>query len=316
MEIIIGLENYKKDYKNVCLALGTFDGIHKGHKKLIKSAVECARKNDGTAVVMTFSEHPKKVFHNENRRILINNEKEKIHLLKKIGVDVLVIVHFTEEFKKLTPYEFVSEILYSKLKAKHLFAGFNYTFGAKRAGKAEDLIKMAKDFNIETTIIKPVTLDNTIISSTLIRDLIQKGEMELAEKYLGYPFLIMGEVIHGKKIGRKIGFPTANIKTYNKIYPPNGIYGVEVIVEGDNNTYDGLLNIGHNPTINENIENEYHIEVHILDFDEEIYGKEIMVKVKKYLREEIKFDTLEELIEAIKNDIIVWRNHLKVRENE
>lgn len=309
MVVVNGLENLQEEYKNLSLALGTFDGIHKGHQFLIKEAVKKAKETGGKSMVLTFSEHPQKVFRGVTKPILINTHKEKIHLLKQLGVDIVVFAHFTDEFKNLSAHEFFLEILKNKLNAKYIFAGFNYTFGSKRLGTPELLKKLGKEFGIEVSIIEPVKHNDKIISSTDIRDFIENGDVESAREYLGTDLIIIGEVEHGKKIGRTLGFPTANLKIFNKIYPPRGIYGVEVLIEGETKLRDGLLNIGFNPTI----PNEFpklSVEVYILDFDQDIYGKELLVKIKKYTRPEVKCNSLEELKELIHSDVVSWRRHL------
>ena len=309
MVVVNGLENLHEVYENLSLALGTFDGIHKGHQFLIKEAVRKAKETGGKSMVLTFSEHPQKVFRGVTKPILINTHKEKIHLLKQLGVDIIVFAHFTDEFKNLSAHEFFLEILKNKLNAKYIFAGFNYTFGSKRLGTPELLTQLGKEFGIEVRIIEPVKHNDKIISSTDIRDFIEKGDMESAREYLGTDLIIIGEVEHGKKIGRTLGFPTANLKIFNKIYPPRGIYGVEVLIEGETKLRNGLLNIGFNPTI----PNEFpklSVEVYILDFNQDIYGKELLVKIKKYTRPEVKCNSLEELKELIHNDVVSWRRHL------
>lgn len=309
MLVVNGLENLNDEYNNLCLALGTFDGIHIGHQQLIKEAVKKAKEIDGKSMVLTFSEHPQKVFRGITKPILINTHKEKIHLLRQLGVDIVVFAHFTEEFKNLSAHEFVLEIIKNKLQAKYLFAGFNYTFGKGRLGTPELLISLGKELGMEVSIIEPIRHKDTIISSTEIRSFIEKGDIENAKEYLGSDLLIIGEVEHGKKIGRTIGFPTANLKVFNKIYPPRGIYGVEVVIEGEQEVRHGLLNIGFNPTI----PNDYpklSVEVYILDFDRDIYGKELLVKIKKYMRPEKKCSGLEELKELIHSDVVTWRRYL------
>lgn len=314
MKVINGLENLLETHDNLALALGTFDGIHKGHQKLIKAAVKKAKETGGKSMVLTFSEHPKKVFQGINKAILINTHREKIHLLKNLGVDIVVFAHFTEEFKSLGAEEFVIEILKNKIGAKYLYAGFNYTFGKGRAGKPDLLIKLGSELGMEVEIINPVKAKDTVISSTIIRDLIKEGDIEKATEYLGSPLVIIGEVEHGRKIGRTLGFPTANLKVFNRIYPPRGIYGVKVIVEGEGTVRDGLMNIGYNPTI-PNEEKRLSVEVYILDFDEDIYGKELIVTITKYMRPEKKCNGLEELKELIRSDVQNWREYLREKED-
>lgn len=308
MEVIVGLENLTKNYDNVCLALGTFDGIHQGHKKLIKKAVKKARETNGTSIVMSFCEHPQTVLKNQKKAILLNNDKEKIHLLKMLGVDIHLMIHFTEEFKSMTAEEFVVKIIEGRLNAKNVFVGFNYTFGAGGSGKPDLLVSMGKKLGVGVHVVNPVKIENRVVSSTLIREYVSNGDMAKAEEYLGYPFIIIGEVVHGKKYGRKMGFPTANLKIYNKIYPPVGIYGVEVVIEGEGKVHHGVMNIGVNPTLKPG---EFSVEAHILDFDRDIYDKELLVKVKKFIREERKFNSMEELKATIENDVLVWKDYLK-----
>lgn len=309
MVVVNGIENLQEKYENLSLALGTFDGIHKGHQLLIRNTVKRAKETGGKSMVLTFSEHPQKIFKGVTTPILINTHKEKIHLLRQLGVDVVVFAHFTEEFKNLSAPEFFLEIIKNKLNAKYIFAGFNYTFGKKRQGNPELLMELGKKFDIEVNIIEPVKHNDKIISSTLIREFIENGDMDKAREYLGSDLIIIGEVEHGKKIGRTLGFPTANLKIFNKIYPPRGIYGVEVLIEGETQLRDGLLNIGFNPTIPNDFP-KLAVEVHILDFNGDIYGKEILVKIKKYTRPEVKCNSLDELKELIHSDVVSWRRHL------
>lgn len=317
MKVINGLENLLETYDNLALALGTFDGIHKGHQRLIKEAVKKAKETGGKSMVLTFSEHPQEVFHGVKKAILINTHREKIHLLKNLGVDIVLFAHFTEEFKNLNEKEFVIDILKNKINAKYIYAGFNYTFGKGRKGTSDFLTKLGTELGMEVNIIGPVkSSKGTIISSTLIRGLIKDGEIDKATDYLGGPIVIIGEVEHGKKIGRRLlGFPTANLKVFNRIYPPRGIYGVQVVVEGENVIRDGVMNIGYNPTIDDQ-ESKINVEVHILDFDKDIYGKELIVTVTKYLRAEKKCDDLDSLKKLIQSDVLYWKEYLKENKNE
>jgi len=315
MKVINGLENLLENYDNLALALGTFDGIHRGHQELIKATVKKAKEQGGKSMVLTFSEHPKKVFHGIEKNILINTHREKIHLLKNLGIDIVLFAHFTEEFKNLSEKEFVIDILKKKIGAKFLFAGFNYTFGKGRKGKVDLLTTLGKELGMEVNIINPVKAKDTVISSTVIRELIQNGEIEKATDYLGGPIVIIGEVEHGRKIGRTMGFPTANLKVFNRIYPPTGIYGVKVMVEGETTIREGLMNIGYNPTIICD-DKKISVEVHILDFNQDIYDKELVVSIVKYLRPEKKCDDLDSLKELIKSDVAKWREYLKEQKDE
>lgn len=296
--------NMKESY----VAIGSFDGIHYGHREVILSAVEEARKNNGKSVVFTFANHPLEIINKNFAPKLINSREEKIHLLEKLGVDFVVFQPFDKKFAEISPLSFVEELLKERMGAREVFVGFNFSFGEGGAAKTHDLIELGKAVGIDVNEIKPVTKNETVVSSTLIRKLITEGRLEEVESYLGYPVFIIGEVVHGKKFGRKMGFPTANLNILNKVYPPFGIYGAKVRVEGEEIERDAVVNIGRNPTLKPG---EQSIEVHILDFNEYIYGKKIYLKLLKYLREEKKFESMDELKRVIKNDITSWKEYIE-----
>ena len=294
------------------VAIGSFDGIHYGHREVILSAVEKARETGGKSMVFTFANHPLEIVNKDFAPKLINSREEKIHLLEELGVDYVLFQPFDRKFADISPLDFVGDLLKNRLKAEEVFVGFNFSFGEGGAAKTHDLIELGRAVGIRVNEIKPVKKDNQVISSTLIRELITKGRLEEVEKYLGYTVFIIGEVIHGRKLGRKMGFPTANLSVLNKVYPPFGIYGAKVRIDDEDRERDAVVNIGTNPTLKPG---EQSIEVHILDFDEYIYGKKLYLKLLKYLRDEKKFSSMEELKRVIKNDILSWREYLKEVEN-
>lgn len=296
------------DFKNTYVAIGAFDGIHFGHRELIGKAVEDAKKNGGSSVVFTFANHPLEIIDVTKTPQLINSTEEKIHLLKMMGVDYLVLQPFTKSFASMTPFSFVENILKKKLDAKEILVGFNFSFGKGGAGTPEDLKKMGEFFDIKTTIVPPIKRGESLVSSTLIRQLLQEGNLDEVNDYLGYPYLIIGEVVHGKKLGRTLGFPTANLEVLNKLYPPFGIYGAKVLIEGETEDRWAVVNIGKNPTLKPGSQS---IEVHILDFNEYIYGKKIYLKLLKHLRDEKKFSSVDELKAVINNDVLNWKNYIK-----
>lgn len=308
MEIIHDILASTVEFKNTYVAIGAFDGIHFGHRELISSAVKNARKNYGKSVVFTFANHPLEIIDVNKKPKLINSTEEKIHLLKMMGADYLVLQPFTKDFASVTPFSFVEKILKDKLDAKEVFVGFNFSFGEGGKGTPEDLKNFSDLFKIDTTIVPPVKVGNSLVSSTLIRQLITEGDLEKVNNYLGHPFLIIGEVVHGKKLGRTLGFPTANLEILNKLYPPFGIYGAKVVIEGETEERWAVVNIGKNPTLKPG---EKSIEVHILDFNEYIYGKKIYLKLLKHLRNEKKFSSVDELKEVIANDVLNWRNYIE-----
>lgn len=306
MKVIYGLENITELYPYACVALGTFDGIHLGHREVIGGAVKRAKEMGGTSMVFTFSPHPLRVITSTSGPKLINSREEKILLLEKMGVDILVFANFTVDFADMHPKEFIKNILKGTLNAKELFVGFNYTFGKNGLGNTQNIAEMSEKFNINVTVMPPVKMGSKIISSTLIRKAITKGNLCEAGKYLGSPYMITGEVIHGKKLGRKLGFPTANLKLVNKVYPPYGVYGVRVIIR--EREYYGVMNIGQNPTLKPG---EHSAETYIFDFEGDIYGETILIEVLEFIREERKFSGVEELKNAIDADIVLWRDRLK-----
>lgn len=309
MKVIEGIENINQEFENLCIALGTFDGIHFGHKEVILSAVKRAKEINGKAVVFTFSPHPLNIITSQNGPKLINSKEEKIFLLKELGVDAIIFANFTIEFSELHPEEFISRILINTLNAKELFVGFNYTFGKNGIGNTDYLSELSHKYNMQINVVPPVSIDNEVVSSTLIRSYISKGKFDEAEKLLGYKPIISGKVIRGKQYASELGFPTANLKIINKVYPPYGVYGVKVVIPdiGDHE-YDGVMNIGVNPTLKPG---EHSIEVHLLDFSEKLYSKNIIIKVLRFIRTEEKFNNKEELITKIEEDIQYWREWIR-----
>lgn len=308
MKIIEDVLLTNEKFQNTYIAIGAFDGIHIGHRALIIKAVENAKKNGGKSVVFTFLNHPLERINIRKAPKLINSLEEKIHIIKSLGVDYLIMQPFTEKFSNETPENFVKEILKRKLDAQEVFVGFNFSFGKGGLGNSENLKEFGLENNIKIGIEEPVKLNGKIVSSTYIREKLTQGELKIANLCLGAPFLIIGEVVHGRKLGRVMGFPTANLKILNKIYPPFGIYGGKVKIEGNENKWDAVINIGKNPTLKPD---EKSIEVHILDFDKDIYGRKIYVSLIEHLRDEKKFNSMEELKSTINNDVNMWRNKVK-----
>ncbi len=304
MKIIVDINKNAEKLKNSYVALGTFDGVHRGHRVLIDGAIEKARKNNGISVVYTFLNHPLSIIAPERVPKMINTLDEKLRLLEELGVDYVVLQTFDKEYAKTTKDEFIDKILLDCLGAKEIFVGFNYTFAERGSGNVEYLRKVATKKGFKLNEIPAIEYKGQILSSTLIRKLILEGKVEEANMYLGRPFFISGEVEHGKKLGRVLGFPTANLKVVNKVYPPFGIFGGTVSIEGEDEKYNAVVNIGRNPTLKPG---ELSVEVHILDFNRDIYGKKINVSIERHLRDEKKFNSMEELRQGIKNDVENWR---------
>jgi len=298
MKIFKSLEQYIRPEKPVVTALGNFDGVHLGHKHLINTAKDIAGSINGETLVFTFFPHPQLLFNNKVE--IINSLKLKIDLLKSLGVENVLVIPFTRDIAELSPTCFVHEILSSNLKISHVVAGFNYTFGHKGKGKAENLIKLSAEQNIKATIIEPFYVEGELVSSTQIRYYIKTGKIADAARFLGYQPIIIGKVIEGNKIGRQMGFPTANIKWDNNLLiPANGVYAVRVQI--DNILYMGVLNIGNKPTVTQ--KKALSMEVNILDFQENIYGCEIKIIFYNKLRDEVKFASITELKKQISIDV-------------
>ena len=289
-----------KNVRNPVVTTGTFDGVHLGHQKIIARLREAAREADGETVLLTFYPHPRMVlFPEDNDLKLINTQQEKIALLEQYGIDHLIIYPFTREFSRLTSIEFVRDILVNSMKTKRLVIGYNHHFGRNREGSFEHLKEYGPVYGFDVEEIPAKDIDHIEISSTKIRHALQGGDIKTAVAYLGHAFSLTGKVVEGKKIGRTIGYPTANIAVDDKykLIPADGIYTVQVKHNGV--LYGGMLSIGYNPTVDGDART---IEVNIFDFDKVIYGDDATIFFIERLRDEVKFSGLEELKQALAND--------------
>ena len=288
--------------RNPVLTIGTFDGVHLGHRKIIAALRDRAKTINGESVIFTFDPHPRKIVApNEASLRLLTTLEEKISLFEQSGIDHLIIYPFTPEFSRLTYEEFVENVLVGQIHLKFLVVGYDHKFGKNREGDFEFLKQCADRFDFQVEKLDVLLMNEASVSSTKIREAIQKGDFETANAFLGYPFPLHGTVVEGQKLGRQIQFPTANIDASDpdKIIPGFGVYAVKVMVEGM--SYQGMLNIGNRPTVNHNADNRT-VEVHIFDFDADIYGKPIEVVFFNKLREEQKFPSLDALKEQLAKD--------------
>ena len=301
MEVIRYSKNIILPNKKRYIALGVFDGVHLGHQKLIKQTVDKAKKNEGISIVVTFDPHPDKIINPGSDVFLLTTWEDRIILIKESDVDVVLIIKFNKMMSKMLPEDFVSKILVDSLQVKELFVGFNYKFGFQGKGNTDILKEYSKFYKFKTNILKPITKNHTIISSTRIKDCIKSGEIEKARKLLGHNITISGKVISGKGRGRKLlNFATANIEIPpDKLIPVNGVYLAEVRI--DNRKYYGLMNIGVRPTFRET---ERTIEVHIINFNRKIYTKKLVVNILQKIREEKYFNRPSLLKKQIENDIL------------
>ncbi len=302
MELIEELEKIRKPYKNAVITIGNFDGVHKGHQALFYEVIEKADSIGGTSVAMTFEPHPIRVLKQNGNPPLITLYEQKVELISRTGLDVLICVPFTREFAAITAKEFVEDILVRRIGMKAIVVGKDYTFGKNREGNLDLLNTYSKRLGFEVIVPQWIKMPNTIsdrISSTRIRDLVMEGKVAEAQKLLGRYYQIRGIVAIGRNRGGKLlGFPTANINLQDELCPKMGVYAVTV--ECQDKLCKGVANIGYSPTFEDHV---FTVEVHILDFNENVYGQKIRVNFVRRIRDEIKFSSISELSEQIKKDI-------------
>ncbi|MGZ4056990.1 MAG: bifunctional riboflavin kinase/FAD synthetase [Bacteroidia bacterium] len=299
MRVYTNIEDFK-NVKNPIVTTGTFDGVHLGHQKIIARLKEAAKNENGETVLLTFYPHPRMVlFPDDNELKLLNTQDEKIKLLENYGVEHLIIYPFTKEFSRLTSVEFVRNILVNRIKTKRLVIGYNHHFGRNREGSFEHLKEYGPLYGFEVEEIPAKDIDHIEVSSTKIRKALQSGDVKMAADYLGHLYSLGGKVVAGKQLGRTIGYPTANIVVEDKykLIPADGVYVVKVEHKGD--LFGGMLNIGNNPTIEGKGRS---IEVNIFNFNKDIYGDDATIYFIKRLRDEVKFNNLEELKAALAKD--------------
>lgn len=298
MILITDLKNIQKKFDNSILTLGNFDGLHLGHQELVRMIIRRARETGALSMVVTFRPHPLKILAPEKCPPLISIYEEKIKLFERLGIDVLVKIPFTLEFSAMPPEDFVRDVLCGTLGAKEIFVGYNYRFGKGREGDIRTLRGLGEKYGFTVREIEQIAFGGEVISSTKIRTLLREGDVEHAAKLLGRTYAITGIVVKGDGRGKGLGFPTANIAPKHSIIPADGVYAVRLIVR--EKVYDGIANIGMRPTFNKKV---LAIEVHVFDFNEDIYGEDISLYFIRKIREEKKFKGAEALVTQIKSDI-------------
>jgi riboflavin kinase/FMN adenylyltransferase len=295
--------------KRTVVTIGTFDGVHLGHRKIIKRINEVAKEKNLESTLLTFFPHPRMVLQQKNDLKLINSIDERIALISDTGLDNLVIEPFTKTFSRLEAITYVEEYLINYLKAAVIVVGYDHRFGRNRKANIDNLKDFGDTYNFIVEEISKQDVDDVAISSTKIRKAIFEGNIELANQYLTQPFILSGKVVKGKQLGKSLGYPTANlyIEEDYKIIPKEGVYVVKSKI--DQQTYHGMMNIGHNPTISEG--NHKSIETYFFDFNKNLYDRELRIEVLKRIRNEIKFDSLDNLKKAMKQDEKYSRQYIE-----
>lgn len=306
MKVITQMDDIGREFPSANVALGTFDGIHIGHQTIISRAVKLAKSMNGSSVVFTFSNHPLSIIAPEKCPLQIMSQDSKNRIMQALGVDVLVSIPVTKDFLKLAPAEFIAKLV-EKLQPVHLVIGPNYSFGYKGMGTPKLLTDLGQQYGFSTEVLDAVYVGDTMVSSTVIRQMIAKGEVDRALALLGRPFLIEGKVVKGDGRGRLLGYPTANL-VYPEGFavPEDGVYAVKIDI--DEQSYFGVANIGNNPTFNLS---KKRIEVHVMNFSGNLYNKTIYVHFISPIRKEIRFDNSDALKKQIMSDAIIAREALE-----
>jgi len=304
MKLLESVEQLSSVAGPIHLAIGVFDGIHLGHQSVINRAIAAATKGGGTSVVLTFHPHPVRVLRPERAPRLLTSTQHKTALIAQLGVGALLVQEFSLAFSQTPPRDFILQLLLHAKRLQTICVGEGWSFGANRSGSVNLLRELAASEGFTLDIVAPIIVDGDVVSSTRVREAVEIGELEQAAKFLGRPFTVLGTVTKGNHLGRQLGFPTANLRTHNEQFPPNGVYAVRAWHK--TNEYGGVVNIGIRPTL-EQTTGERILEIHLFDFDQDIYEDEVEVSFLEYLRPEKKFDGLTQLKEQIGRDAAVAR---------
>ena len=282
------------------LAIGVFDGVHRGHQAVISTSADHSRTANGTPVVVTFDPHPEKVLRPERAPHLLTATQHKIALIRDLGVGNLLIINFDKQFAATEPEDFVAALVAHSKPLREICVGHEWSFGKNRRGNLELLKRLGAKSNFEVVGIPPVRINGAVVSSTAIRQAIEKGDFAEAAEMLGREYTILGTVTHGDNLGKKIGFPTANLSAHSEQFPPNGVYAAEAKI--DNELHRGVINLGVRPTVSSG-KSERVLEIHLFDFNRDIYGRDMEVRFLRFLRPEKKFSNVETLVEQIRRDV-------------
>lgn len=298
MELIRGIHNILPAHHGCVLTIGNFDGVHRGHAEVIAKLVKKARQLNVPATLMTFEPQPQEMFRGDNAPARLSTLRDKIILLEELGIDRLVCINFNAKFADLSAEDFIGKLLVKSLGVKYLVVGDDFCFGKQRKGNFEMLQSAGEKYQFAVVSTQSFVLGDKRVSSTEIRHQLAKGNLEQARRLLGHPFILCGKVAHGEKLGRTLGFPTANIALKRQVSPVRGVFAVKMYWDGSD-IYDGVANVGFRPTVNGQV---CQLEVHLFDFDDDLYGRTVEVELVAKIRDEQLFKSLDALKKQINND--------------
>src|SRR5947209_2465979 len=299
MEILHSIPELSRLSGPLFLAIGVFDGVHRGHQAVISTSADHARAANGTPVVVTFDPHPEKVLRPRGAPHLLSATQHKLALIRALGVGHLLILKFDKQFAATDPENFVDQLVAHSKPLREICVGHEWSFGKNRRGNLELLKKLGAKFDFGVVGVPPIKANDEVVSSTAIRQAIERGDFARAAAMLGREYTILGTVTRGDSLGKKIGFPTANLSAHNEQFPPNGVYAAQAILNGV--IYPGVVNLGYRPTVSS--EKDRVLEIHLFDFDRDIYGSDLEVRFVRYLRPERKFESVEALARQIALDV-------------
>ena len=300
MEILRSIPELERLRSPVFLAIGVFDGVHRGHQAVISTSADHAGAANGTPVVVTFDPHPEKVLRPEAAPHLLSATQHKIALIRALGVEHLLVITFDKQFAATEPEDFVQKLVAHSKPLREICVGHEWSFGKNRRGNLDLLKRLGANSNFDVVGIPPVKINGAVVSSTAIRQAIEKGDMTKAAEMLGREYTILGTVTRGDSLGKKIGFPTANLSAHSEQFPPNGVYVAEARIDGE--LHRGVINLGIRPTVSAG-KSERVLEIHLFDFNRDIYDRDVEVRFLRFLRPEKKFENLDALVQQIRRDV-------------
>jgi riboflavin kinase/FMN adenylyltransferase len=300
MEVLRSIPELERLRGPVFLAIGVFDGVHRGHQAVISTSADHARAANGTPVVVTFDPHPEKVLRPAAAPHLLTATEHKIALIRALGVEHLLIISFDKQFAATEPEDFVQKLVAHSKPLREICVGHEWSFGKNRRGNLALLKTLGANSNFDVVGIPPVKINGAVVSSTAIREAVEKGDLTKAAEMLGREYTVLGTVTHGDNLGKKIGFPTANLSAHSEQFPPNGVYAAEARIGGE--LHAGVINLGIRPTVSGG-KSERVLEIYLFDFNRDIYGRDVEVRFLKFLRPEKKFENLEALVQQIRQDV-------------